>query len=76
MLRHLCFNILTDSSSTQVATTVRAELVPVLNRINRYASFADLSDLRESMNPSMGFMCALQPGVADTKLSMRMGTSE
>ena len=72
MLRKFCFNLF-DRFHLQCRSPLRAGLVPVLNRINRYAG---LSGLCESMSPSMGFMCALQPGVADTKPSMRTGTSE
>ena len=67
------FNSLTHSSFEQIP--LRAGLVPVVNRIYRYASFADMSYLCKGMNPSVQSMRAFEPGIANRKPSMRNGTS-
>ena len=52
------FNSLTHSSFEQIP--LRAGLVPVVNRIYRYASFADMSSSREGMKARSGIHARLR----------------
>ena len=65
-----------DTLQLRRRSSLRAGLVPVVNRIYQYASFAVMSYLRRRHESVVGFMRAFEPGIANTKPSMRNGTSE